>query len=273
MMQERTFYGLQHDLRQLIDTHLFILCPNNSGSTLLKNVFAHSRHTWNLSREGQRTFGFVGPRLHDQNRQLIWSARAEWAKAYADPQHFDWNVSKQAWYAQATAIDAQASVFVEKSPPFIMIPELLQQAFCNTRFVFMVRNPYAMYEGIIRRRLANPPNDPEDPRRLAAWHVVNCLARQRFNIEQYSDVSTFFTYEQLCETPHQCADDIRRLVPVFGDLDLTRQVVVKGMYDEPLRNMNEQQLATLQPQDLAIANEVFGRHETLLQFFGYGLIS
>lgn len=271
MKQPRRFYGLQHDLSRLVQTHLFILCANNSGSTLLKNMFAHSVHTWNLRREGQQTFGYVGPRLRDKGRQLIWAARPEWVEAYRDAQNFDWPVSRAAWYAQASALDNHASVFVEKSPPFILVPDQILTAFSNVRLVFMVRNPYAMYEGIVRRPVSDS-GDCEDFRRLAARHVIHCLARQRVNVEQYASVSTFFTYEQLCDSPQACADSIRRLVPVLDDLDLATQVAVKGMYDEPLRNMNLQQLQNLGAHDLAIANEIFSPHEATLQFFGYGLI-
>ena len=55
------FYGAKYDLENLIETHLFIICANNSGTTFLRNALATSKHTWNLTREGQHTYGFAGP--------------------------------------------------------------------------------------------------------------------------------------------------------------------------------------------------------------------
>ena len=124
-----TFYGMQHDLEALVDTHLFVLCPNNSGSTFLKNVLRSSKHTWNLAREGQRTYGYVGPRGRDSNRQLMWAGRPQWATDFADPANFDWDISRRAWYAQAVSTSPTASVMVEKTPPFLLIPDQLQAAF------------------------------------------------------------------------------------------------------------------------------------------------
>ena len=44
------------NMKSKIKTHLFIISPNNSGSTFLKNALAASEHTWNLKKEGQHTF-------------------------------------------------------------------------------------------------------------------------------------------------------------------------------------------------------------------------
>jgi hypothetical protein len=55
------YYGAEYDLDNLIETHLFVICANNSGTTFLRNALATSRHTWNLQREGQHTYGFAGP--------------------------------------------------------------------------------------------------------------------------------------------------------------------------------------------------------------------
>lgn len=271
MTDAPTYYGIEHPLETQITTHLFVLCPNNSGSTFLKNALRSSAHTWNLSREGQRTFGFVGPRGRDSNRQLIWAGKPEWATEYADPANFDWEASKRAWYAQAVANDPGATVMVEKSPPFLLIPDQLCAAFRNARFVLMVRDPYATYEGIIRRRVPNPPNNDDDPRVLAAQHVMACFEQQRRNVDELADRSTFFTYEALCAEPARCAQQLAALVPELADVDLDRRVPVKGMYDERLRNMNDDQIANLADADREVATEVFAGHVDVVRSFGYEL--
>ena len=135
----------------------------------------------------------------------------------------------------------------------------------------MVRDPYATYEGIIRRRVPNPPDEPGDPRILVAQHLLACFKKQRQNMSDLADVSTFFTYEELCADPGACAAKIAELVPLLGDVDLSISVPVKGMYDEPLRNMNDQQIANLTDEDLRVANNVFGDSEDVFAHFGYRL--
>ena len=263
--------GLQHDLDAQIDTHLFVLSPNNSGSTFVKNALALSRHTWNLRHEGQHTYGFAGPTPGAAHRALIWAADSHWAQTYATPDNFDWDVTRRAWYAQSYALDARASVFVEKSPPFVLLADQLRTSFKQARFVLLTRDPYATYEGIIRRRLARPPQDPTDPRLLAARHVVACLRRQADNRVALADTSTYFSYELLCADPRSCDSAVRALVPALDDVAFNVQVSVKGMYNEPLRNMNADSLARLSHDDRAVANSVFGEHEDALVAFGYGV--
>jgi len=264
-------FGMTRPLAEQIDTHLFVLCPNNSGSTFLKNALRLSRHTWNLAREGQRTFGYVGPRNWQHNRQLIWAGRRDWAEQYVRRGNFDWERTRRAWYAQAVANDPTATVMVEKSPPFLLIADQLVDAFRDVRFVMMTRDPYATYEGIIRRRIANPPDTDDDPRVLAASHIVACFEAQRRNLADHADRSVFFTYETLCADPHGCATAIEALAPVLDDIDFDRRVAVKGMYDEHLRNMNDDQIARLGPDDLAIATRVFEPAAELFASFGYHL--
>ena len=56
------FLGAFHDLERVVDTHLFVICANNSGSTFLQKALATSRRTWNLPWEGRKAGGYVGPR-------------------------------------------------------------------------------------------------------------------------------------------------------------------------------------------------------------------
>ena len=34
------FFGARHDLERTVTSHLFVLCPNNSGSTFLRKALA-----------------------------------------------------------------------------------------------------------------------------------------------------------------------------------------------------------------------------------------
>src|SRR5882672_5573280 len=111
-------YGSAHDLEALVTTHLFVICPNNSGSTFLKNALATCRRTWNLVREGQHTFGFAGPSSMGERAHKRWASEQHWIDRFTNPDNYNWPASRRAWYFQAFGTDPLASVFVEKSPPF-----------------------------------------------------------------------------------------------------------------------------------------------------------
>ena len=72
------FLGALHDLERVVDTHLFVICPNNSGSTFLQKALATSRRTWNLPDEGRKALGYAGPRPANDPGLAVSSARI-WA--------------------------------------------------------------------------------------------------------------------------------------------------------------------------------------------------
>lgn len=277
-------HGAGRDLGGAVTTHLFVICPNNSGSTFLKNALATCRATWNLSREGQWMFGYRGPIPGSESlpgTALLWAATQASVDRLTDATAYDWARTRRAWYFQAFAHDPRATVFVTKSPPHLLVVDELARHFPNPKFVFMVRNPYAVCEGICRGMERSGPGPAPAPApapargsvaRAAARHVVACLEAQRRNVEAHRDRGVFFTYETMCAQPRAVASRIRELVPELDDLDLRRRLPVKGRYHEMLTDMNARQLARLEPRRIAAFNRVFRAHRALLGHFGYELM-
>ena len=267
-------YGAILGLERLVTTHLFVVCPNNSGSTFLKNVLATSRATWNLKREGQWMLGYRGPILRTAampGPPLLWASTQASIDRVTDASAYDWTRNRRAWYFQAFARAPDASVFVTKTPAHLLVVDELARHFDNPRFLFMVRNPYAVCEGICRRKvLRGMPDLPVAEN--AARHVVACLDRQRRNVEVHRDRGVFFTYEEMCAEPERVARRIRRLVPELDDLNLRQRVPVKGDYDEMPTDMNARQIARLEPRRIAALNRVFRPRRALLRHFGYEVI-
>ena len=273
------------DLARLIDVHLFVICPNDSGSSFLAGALEASRAVWRLPQEGQKMHGYAGPlpwRPHGPDQWipgLLWAAEQRWIDLFSDPREHDWPRTRKAWYFHAFATDARASVFVTKSPSHLLCVEQLVRHFRNARFLFMVRNPYAVCEGICRYYRTSFPRRyrrqfEEQGRSLpaaAATHAANCLARQRRNLEAWGDRGVFFTYERMCADPVGVADGIRSLAPQLEDLDLRRRLAVKG-YDEMLADMNPRHLARLDAGEVAAFSRVFRTHRDTLAWFGYDVM-
>ena len=91
--REPVFYSALHDLERIITTHLFVICPTDSGSTFLRNALATSRRTWNLLSEGRSVFGVVRPMYRKDNRltssRRLWAARKRWLDVLRDPAYCD----------------------------------------------------------------------------------------------------------------------------------------------------------------------------------------
>ena len=278
--------GAGRDLERLVRTHLFVVCPNNSGSSFLAAALGKCRATWRLPQEGQFIRGFVGPVTtktygrEEHTPALLWASERRWIDLFAEPSRYDWPVSRKAWYFHARAHRADASVFVTKSPPHVLHVGQLVEAFRNAKFLFMVRNPYAVCEGICRhyyhqrlapilhRQFTEPGRSVET---AAAVHVANCLAWQRRNVEKYGERGVFFTYETMCDEPATVEGKVQCLVPELDDLKLRQRIAVKN-YDEPLANMNERQIGRLNTTDIEAFNRVFRQHRDTLAYFGYDLM-
>ena len=279
--------GATRDPENTIAAHLFVVCPNNSGSSFLASALAACRAVWSLPREGQEIPGYAGPVTTRDPELAIWAAGPRSIGLFTDPDRHDWARTRKAWYFFARAHDPGASVFVAKSSQHVFQVSQLARHFRNPRFLFMVRNPYAVCEGIcrnFRRRFGGRHLPRAAGRRSleewAALHVVNCLARQRRNVEVLGagprapsgGRGVFFTYEAMCADPERVAREIRSLAPELADLDLRRRLPVKGRYDEMLTDMNARQIARLTAGQVAAFNRVFHEHRDALDYFGYELL-
>ena len=270
--------GCRHDVESRVGTHLFGISANNSGSTFLKAAMATSRATWNLDREGQGMLGYVGPNiLLPRLANRLWAAEQRWIDLLTDPRSYDWPRTRKAWYFQAFARDPGARVFYTKTPAHLLLVDELARHFHNAKFLFMVRNPYAVCEGICRFHRGTAPTagrrpPPDNLAEAAARHAVTCMAWQRRNLEAHGHRGVFFTYEAMCAEPERVARDIRALVPELDDLDLRQRLRVKARYHEMLTDMNARQIARLGAEDLAAFNRVFRRHEDVLAHFGYAVM-
>ncbi|MGH1579311.1 sulfotransferase [Planktotalea sp.] len=266
-----TFFGAQTNMGQQLSCNLFLLCPNNSGSTYLSKAMGTSPNIWSLSREGQHALGFVGP-ITQRDNALIWAADKASLDRIVDPAIFNWSQNKKTWYFQAQAHSADARVFFTKAPPFLAYAEMLKQNFANTRFLIMVRNPYAVIEAIVRRR-GPGTTDLDALLHIATRHILACLEMQRENQRRYRGISTFFTYEDMCAEPIRIADQIKAHVPEIKELNLDQKLLVKHDYNERLRNMNDEQISRLTQAQLEAINALMEPHQSLLAHFGYELIT
>ncbi len=260
--------GRAEEIAAKIEDYLFVVPINNSGSSFLTRALSTCQRAIFLRSEGQHVEGWGGPVPRDARLSLIWgNADSDYESVLADPANYDWDHIKRTWYEVAQMRDPeQASVFIEKSPPHVARVKLLDEAFPGAKFLFLVRNPYAIVESIGRRR-------PRLRRfaKVAAEHVLTCLRLQKHNAETF-ERSILLRYEDMCADPETAQLEIAELVPALGDVNLDQRIRVKGIYDEKLRDMNEDHLSRLPPALIPRLSEHFARERELLEYFGYELL-
>lgn len=259
------------------EKYLFIICMNNSGSTLLERVL----------KDCPNVVGFLAPGGPDQqvNGQRfvtdlmptpgkievrcrrIWS---EQANVLTDQSRYDWPRIKQRWRQEWArnpkfAI-ANPRIFLEKSPANVFRAPMLQAHFQNASFILMQRNPYAVAEGIRRRT--------QLPLTRCIQHWIRCVEQQVRNEAALQRVIRL-NYEDLSERPDYCCAELLKFMPELGEIDLRREVSVQsieGKVRRPIINYNEQQIARLTGDDIAEINRYLNKVPELMNHFGYSYL-
>src|SRR5205085_7929183 len=254
------------------EKYLFIICMNNSGSTLLERVLKDCRNV----------VGFLAPAGPDQqvNGQRfvtdlmptpgkiavrcrrIWTEQAD---VLGDESLYDWPKIKKRWDREwkrnPKYRTANPRIFLEKSPANVLRASMLQKHFPASNFILMQRNPYAVAEGINRRT--------KIPLGRCVEHWIRCAQQQMRNESALRSV-TRFNYEDLSGRPDICRDRILKLLPAVEDIDLQKEVSVQsieGKVRRPIINYNQQQIDRLSPADIAEINTQLARVPEVMSHF------
>jgi hypothetical protein len=239
--------------------HLFLLVPNNSGSSILHDLIATSPDVAILPSEGQFCDNFVGPLAYQYDVAHFFTKKED---IFRNKKNYEWEIIKRQWKFHWNNSNPNATVFLQKSPPDILRDDMLTEEFEDTKFIIMIRNPYAMVESILR---ANPTASLVD----AATHAIRCLEIQLENSEKYLN-DLVFKYEDLTNNTTEIVKQIEEYLNITR-IDNNRIFNTKG-YSSKILNMNEFQIKKLSDKQLKIINSVFSKKMTVLSECGYELI-
>lgn len=244
--------------------HLFLLCPNNSGSSYINECFKNSKYVSTLENEGQDEFNFFGKKARDfeDNISFIFTKKA---RDFEDDDYIQWLRTEAGWTEKWELNNPDAEWRFQKSPPDILRPHILIDVFVNLSFLIMVRNPYAMAESIMR---SNPNASIED----IANHCIDCLILQRKN--NYLVGNNFcFKYEDMCERPEWVENNIREKYKIEDfSLKLLKTQKIKNKYDSSLVNKNDEQIKRLKNHQIKVLNSVFEKYKDTIDYWGYTLL-
>jgi hypothetical protein len=228
-----------------MDSYIFILCPNYSGSTLLWKLIASSPAVSSLPAEGQ----FL-PEVSSIMRREPWNADYE----------MPWEQIKTVWESYW---DRSKPYLIEKSPPHLIRTKAILGHFSPVAFVIMVRNPYAHIEGLLRRNKYSP--------RDAAEFSIRCLKQQAENVEILEN-AICLTYEELAGNPKEASEKIQAFLPGLGTLGHDQKFFIHSIDGRQARgivNFNQKKINNLRFSELAAINEVFSENRDILEHWGY----
>ena len=188
------------------------------------------------------------PRARDYGVSRLWTER---------PEIFRWTEESDASsvlrvrYDWARLYPSRPGILLEKSPPNTMRARWLQRHFRPCRFVAIVRNPYAVCEGM-RRRERIPIDE-------AARHWT------RGHEYLFEDVPLLervllLSYESLCDETERQFQILEQFLDLATPLDRAMLHANLPTHNldgtaQPIVNLNAESLALLSPAD----KEVIGR--------------
>ncbi len=240
---------------------VFLVGCYNSGTTLLAELLGQHPAISALPTEGHFiTDQFV--KDYDIGLPRMWVEREDLFRLNEDDTGPDPVRVKKEW---AMRLNLRKPVLLEKSPPNSAKTRWLQAHFENAYFVGIIRNGYAVSEGITRKA---------DPKHLInSWPIeMSAYQWQRSNEVLMQDAEhlknfIWVSYEELASDTVGTLNKITEFIGIenFTAFAEDRSWSIHER-DEKVRNMNHESISRLNPEQIQRITAVAG---DMLTHFGY----
>lgn len=232
---------------------VFLVGCYNSGTTLLSELLGRHPEISALRTEGH----FITDQFqkdYELGLPRMWAGREELFRLTEHDEGPDPIRIKKQW---GLRLDRSKPVLLEKSPPNTPRMLWLQAHFPPAYFVAIVRNGYAVAEGITRK------GDPKHLRE--GWPIEQSAWQWRRSNEIIEEDAPHLKhllwsrYEDLTANPKQELDRICRFLGVspFPAFDTSQAVTIHERVHEVM-NLNQSSIDALSALDISRINEVAG---------------
>lgn len=243
---------------------IFIIGCYNSGTTLLKDMLGQHPQIGVLAGEGVK-FSDALPQPEDFGWQRMWCECADQVRLDpADGERAE-RIKKQ-W----SMLYPPRPNLLEKSVANALQLPFIERHFFPAYFVYLIRNGYAVAEGIYRK---TTPDQRGNPRYKDRYPIELCarqwaesdriVERDSRSVEHFLRI----TYEDFTADPAATLKQITDFIgvePLAADL-FAQNWTVHGV-ESPIRNMNDRSFARLSAEDVEKINS---EAEKRLQKNGY----
>jgi hypothetical protein len=242
-------------------TWVFLVGCYNSGTTLLAELLGQHPSISALPTEGHFiTDLFV--KDYDVGLPRMWVEREDLFRLTEQDPGPDPVRLKKEW---AMRLDLRKPILLEKSPPNTAKTRWLQKHFEPAYFIALVRNGYAVAEGISRKA--------EPHHRAGGWPIEMSAHQWKRSNEILQQDATYLSrilwikYEELTADTLTTLNRVTNFlgIPGFESFHADRSWAVHER-DEAIRNMNAESIARLTREQIEAINRVAG---DMIEAFGY----
>jgi len=240
---------------------VFLVGCYNSGTTLLAEILGHHPKISALPTEGHFiTEQFI--KDYEIGLPRMWVDREDIFRMDENSVGPDVIRLKKQW---AIRLDCSKPVLLEKSPPNSAKTRWLQKTFENSYFIGIIRNPYAVAEGITRKA---------DPKHLTnRWPIEKSAyqwARSNkvlYDDSRYLDRFMWIKYEDLTENLSESLNKITDFIGIseFKIIEDGKSWAIHERNDK-IRNLNQESIKNLQQPDIDKITDIA---KDMMTKFGY----
>ena len=240
---------------------LFILGCNNSGTTLLYNLLGRHPQIDPLKKEGQDSPYM--PFTNDYRDNFGFGLNRVWTEKmrfFRSPDVKSIERLTQSWLSMRSSTGGRYTM--EKSPPDSVRSLWLQEHFSPAWFVGIVRNGYAVCEGIKRKKGAAINYE----RAARHWTIAN-----RVMLEDSKKLKHFMLvrYEDLTENVEKTMHIIEKFLGL-PEYDYSKMDVIDLGYSHfppaKIKNMNNKSFMAL---DSKQRETIYKNAREMLEYLGY----
>ncbi|MDC0661942.1 sulfotransferase family protein [Marinobacter sp. SS21] len=243
---------------------LFVVGCYNSGTTLLAKLLAQHPDISGMPTEGHFiTDQFV--KDYQIGLPRMWVDREDLFRLDENDQGPDVIRLKKEW---GMRLNRSKPVLLEKSPPNTARTLWLQENFENAYFIAIVRNGYAVAEGISRK--ADPKHLKEGwPIEKAAWQWARSNQVLREDAQKLKHI-IWITYEELASDPQATLNKLSGFLGIssFPESVSGTEFAVHERQGR-VTDLNQVSISNLTPEQFDKINQVAGEE---IERFGYPLI-
>lgn len=245
---------------------VFVVGCYNSGTTLLIELLGRYSDQISILNEGAtKTDTLKIPEEYGWKRmwyKVINKVKVKGNSKKATILKKDWNVF----------FDKKKPIFLEKSIVNTLNMEWLQNYFPNPYFIAVLRNGYAVAEGIRRKSIndGSPYKSIYYPIKMCAkqWVISNQIIEK--SSKRINNFKLIF-YEDLCNNPKKILDEIYNFIGVKRKYKWNDKKIwqIQEKTSE-VKNMNEFSFSNLNNVDISEIEKVA---KDMLRFYNYPIIS
>ena len=220
---------------------VFLGGTTNAGTTLLANILSSSKDIGSLPTEGQFcTNQFITAR--ELGIPRLWTEKIDLFRLDESFENISVNELKRNW---ASFYDKpNSAILVEKSPVNSSRMKWLQKNFENSHFICLVRNGYAVSEGIVRKTGCSIE------RAAKQWALAN-----RVMIEDLPFIKNkiIIMYEDLVDNTETTIKKIENFISSNLNFDKNKERIIHSKRSQ-IKNMNNRSLNNLSQKEISIIN-------------------